>query len=124
MKTKMEMAHEWYLKHSESTSFMYAEVKQAWEYADAMQVEADKRKPSRLSEDLKEEEWQPDWTQAPEWANWWAMDSDKKAYYFKSKPYLGSSIWLMKNVCEYDSSLAPAHNYQGDWKDSLRERPE
>lgn len=43
MKTKLEMAHEWFMKHSESPSFMYTEVEQAWQYADAMQAEADKR---------------------------------------------------------------------------------
>ena len=43
MKTKLEMAHDWYMKHSESPSFMYTEVEQAWQYADAMQAEADKR---------------------------------------------------------------------------------
>ena len=45
MKSKLEMAHEWYMKHSESPSFMHTEIDQAWKYADEMQAEADKREP-------------------------------------------------------------------------------
>lgn len=151
MKTKMEMAHDYLLKIIPESSLVgdldieFA-VDTAWKYADTMQAELDERNKAEAAQKRKEiremlnapntfveregqhfddvEEWQPDWTQAPEWANWWAMDIDKMAYYFKSKPYLGSSVWLMKNVCDYDSSIAPSHNYQGDWKDSLRERPE
>jgi hypothetical protein len=40
---KAKMAHDWYMKHSESPSFMDTEIKMAWQYADAMQAEADKR---------------------------------------------------------------------------------
>ena len=43
MKTDKEMAHDWYIKHSESPSFMSTEIKMAWEYADAMQAEVNKR---------------------------------------------------------------------------------
>lgn len=42
----------------------------AWKYADAMQAEAEKRKPSGLPDALKEE-WQPDWSQAPDDATAW-----------------------------------------------------
>ena len=41
MKTKLEIAHEWYLKHLEVHES--ASVHGAWQYADAMQAEADKR---------------------------------------------------------------------------------
>lgn len=51
---KLKMAHDWYLKHSESASFMYTEVDQAWQYADAMQAEADKRKKAEAAQKRKE----------------------------------------------------------------------
>ena len=40
---KAKMAHDWYMKHSESPSFMDTEIRMAWGYADAMQAEEDKR---------------------------------------------------------------------------------
>lgn len=123
MKTKLEMAHEYALEMLKRGDPEYRIVTDAWNLADAMYIENTERE-NIVSQELSQEEWQPDWSKAPKWANWWAMDIDKRAYYFKSKPYLGSSVWLMKNVCDYDSSIAPSHNYQGDWKDSLRERPE
>ena len=45
MKTKLEMAHEWAMKHgnAETVGSRQNMVKYAWEYADAMQAEADKR---------------------------------------------------------------------------------
>ena len=60
MKTKLEMAHEWYLKHLEVHES--ASVHGAWQYADAMQAEADKREKEEQSEHVFEaiDEWQPD----------------------------------------------------------------
>lgn len=75
--------------------------------------------------------WQPDWSQAPKWANWWAMDGfSKKANWYIDKPYLDDdsevelewNIDLKTNTGTY--TYAPSFNYQGDWKDSLRKRPE
>ncbi len=51
MKTKLEMAHEWYLKHLEAHES--ASVHGAWQYADAMQAEAEKRKPKEPRETHK-----------------------------------------------------------------------
>ena len=45
MKTKLEMAHEYAMKHgdAETVGSRQNMVKYAWDYADAMQAEADKR---------------------------------------------------------------------------------
>ena len=40
-------------------------AKEAWAYADAMQAEADKRE-DKTRPAVLQEEWQPDWSQAPE----------------------------------------------------------
>ena len=141
MKTKLEMAHEYLLRFSGTT------VADAWRYADAMQVEAEKRKPSGLPESLRErhdfteaiakgvenyekEEWQPDWSQAPDGYNWWAMDGFiKHANWYIDKPYLDddSEIESEWNIdLKTDSATyikAPLFNYQGNWQDSLRKRP-
>lgn len=74
---------------------------EAFELAEAMQAEAEKRKPK--------EEWQPDWSQAPrdDVVAWEMIDKDQ-------------AIWRVKDNRYY---LAPSFNYQGDWRDSLRKRP-
>lgn len=87
-------------------------IMDAWKVADAMQAEADERKPSGLPDALKEE-WQPDWSQAPETAIAWKMQSKSNA------------VWIHnKRLSAFDYSIAPTFNYQGDWKDSLRKRPQ
>ena len=80
MKTKLEMAHEYLLRFSGTT------VADAWEYADAMQVEAEKREKQNKDEfyanladpmkKVREQEWQPDWSQAPDVATYWTMRQD------------------------------------------------
>ena len=122
----------------------------AWAYADLMQDEADKREVG-ISELMKdhvhdyiygrvcacgalngaEKEWQPDWGQAPSWANWWAMDGFvKNANWYIDKPYLDddSEIESEWNIDLKTGSAtyikAPLFNYQGNWQDSLRKRPQ
>lgn len=34
-----------------------------------------------------------DWTQAPEWANWWAVDALGKAYWYEDKPFYEDAEW-------------------------------
>ena len=135
MKTKLEMAHEWYLKHSESPSFMYTEVEQAWQYADAMQVEADKRRKKHydfvpaIMEGIRNaelEEWQPDWSQAPDNdVQYFAVDEDGQGGWYITKPTLCSDHWYWsewgERLNEYDH--APSFGYTGDWRNSLRKRP-
>lgn len=122
MKTKLEMAHEWYMKHSESPSFMYTEVEQAWQYADAMQAEADKREKQNKDEfyanladpmkKVREQEWQPDWSQAPKNTTHWGME-------------LGSAYWLKEEGDHlfYKIGEASLFGYTGSQQDSLRKRP-
>ena len=133
---KAKMAHDWSMKHGKADTIYNREetVKLAWQYADAMQAEADKRVvklPDVFFDANKNEEWQPDWSQAPSWANWWAMDGfSKKANWYIDKPHLDDdseveSEWdidLNTNTETY--TCAPSFNYQGYWQDSLRKRPQ
>lgn len=68
------------------------------------------------------EEWQPDWSQAPEWANCWAMDMDKNCYWYEDKLHLGDVEWDRHSLGK--SFRSKPYGYQGDWKESLRRRPE
>ena len=116
---KLQFAHDWYMKHSENTSFMYADVKQAWLYADAMQAEAEKRKPCGLPDALRKE-WQPDWGQAPDGFNWFFKQQDGSCHFSDGEPeFLGDAWATEAMVYTFESPIScPV-----DWEDSLRERP-
>ena len=133
MKTKLEMAHEYAMKHiQEGWDINYdVLVVDAWQYADAMQAEADKRSKAEAAQKRKEtreilnvpntfveregqhfddvEEWQPDWSQAPE--------SDVVAWDINKH---GQARWIANDNGYY---LAPSFGYTGDWRESLRKRP-
>lgn len=165
METKLEMAHKWYMKYSESPSFMNTEVEMAWQYADAMQAEADKRNikleedPSNFSGIMKAkvdaelygngfvklkivnneflyerldptlitinyievEEWQPDWSVAPEWANFIVMSKAGTSYWHANEPKASGNGWVGGGLCDL-AYMDFYHN--GDWRDSLRKRPQ
>lgn len=151
---KLEMAHQMalmLLKNAPLEEVSNA-ISTAWQYADAMQAEADKRNKAEAEEKRKQMrellnadntfiekegqhfddvEWQPDWSQAPEWANWWAFDGfSKRANWYIDKPYLDDdsevelewNIDLKTNTETY--MCAPSFGYQGNWQDSLRKRPQ
>jgi len=120
---KLTMAHDWYMKHADgANTHMNLEIGLAWKYADAMQAEADKR---NYSEKQDSSEWQPDWSQAPSWANWWAMDSNGDSYWHScvDEPFVNGLIFEIANPQGHTFD-APSFDYQGNWQDSLRKRPQ
>ena len=134
---KAKMAHDWVMKYGKVDSNYNREntVQLAWQYADAMQAEADKRNNKETcdknigldSSALKpsnsmELEWQPDWSQAPAWANYIAVYSDHcNASYFEKEPKIISGYtW---GGTDGKSLLTPIPVYTGNWQDSLRKRP-
>ena len=145
MKTKLEMAHEYLLRFSGTT------VAEAWKYADAMQAEADKREKEGAAQRRKKiremlndantfveregqhfddvEEWQPDWSQAPDnLVKYFAVDENGRGGWFISKPTLCSDHWYWSDFEERDDNdnydHAPSFGYTGDWRNSLRKRPQ
>ena len=133
---KAKMAHEWVMKYGKVDSNYNREntVQLAWQYADAMQAEADKRNNKETcdknigldSSALKpsnsmELEWQPDWSQAPEWAEYFAMDDDGEFYYFKESPSMAVCSWQPQSHGELSETFD--HGYKGNWQESLRKRP-
>jgi len=139
---KMKLAHDWFI--SAVNNGKHVTIEQAWCYADAMQAEADKRNKAEAAQKRKEiremlnavntfveregqhfddvEEWQPDWSQAPEWANWWAIDLDEnQAHWYEVEPAVDVITWHRRTrACKQ----APSFSYQGDWRESLRRRPQ
>ena len=148
MKTKLEMAHDWMMKHDDGSMSVEVVVFKAWQYADAMQAEADERGKEEAAQRRKEiremlnapntfveregqhfddMEWQPDWSQAPDWANWWAMDENKNTRWIYSQleqPYISDIFLRWCAVGMFDSADAPSFGYTGDWRNSLRKRPQ
>ena len=133
MKTKLEMAHEYAMKHIGANGLKYEKlVSSAWQYADAMQAEADKREKEKQSEHVFEaiDDWQPDWSQAPEWAKWWVATADREGkisggWFYENEPELGAgkgpSVYYSPSR---SSILTDSFGYTGDWRESLRKRPQ
>lgn len=126
---KLKLAHEWAMNtinagYCNETKLM---VKEAWQYADAMQAEADKRNKAEAEQKRKEiremlnapntfieregqhfddvEGCEVDWRVAPEWAAEWNMSD-------------GTAHWLSKKGCK--SALAPSFGFTGT---HIMERP-
>ena len=146
MKTKLEMAHEYAIALINSDSEMQFDkfIRLCWDYADAMQAEADKRKKEGAEEESKKrkevrqklintfesnklhcsDEWQPDWSQAPDVATYWTMRQDGECLWWKGKPLFdGSCFYDAVGIC-HTVGYAPSFGYTGDWRNSLRKRPE
>lgn len=155
---KLELAHQWNLKALETTGERYdyvLAVQESWQYADAMEVEYNKRlkeqkdkiydpmqqkiqeqeldqqRIDHLANEMKVsqvahgEEWQPDWSQAPDGYDWWAMD-EYGSWWFDQEPEWIDAEWAGYVFNKHNRSAteeAPSFNYQGDWKDSLRKKP-
>ena len=152
MKTKLEMAHEFMMKKMETETIdnHWELFYTSWRYADAMQAEADKRSKAEAEQKRKavremlnadntflekegqhfdDMEWQPDWSQAPDnLVKYFAVDENGRGGWFISKPTLCIDHWYWSDFEErfdndhYDH--APSFGYTGDWRNSLRKRPQ
>lgn len=139
MKTKLEMAHEYAIALINSDCEMQFDkfIQLCWNYADAMQAEADERQTRKNEHDaeanrkimdalanpmrcVRQQEWKPNWGELPSNANYFAMDKSGMCNAYENKPEICDDQWDFGDaICECDS-----FGYQGDWRDSLRKRPE
>ena len=123
---KAKVAHEWVMKYGKVDSNYNREntVQLAWEYADAMQAEADKRAvklPDVFFDTKQNEEWQPDWSGAAMGFNRFVVGSDGGYGFFTNmEPQLQDDFWFVGA----DGIVIKDHGYTGDWQDSLRKRPQ
>ena len=66
----------------------------------------------------------PDWSKAPDWANYWFVTGLKEPF---AEAYWSDTVPCYKNEKGQTSSghklKAPLFGYKGDWRDSLRSRP-
>ena len=131
---KAKMAHDYAIEMLKRGDPERSIAFDAWTLADAMQAEADKREPSGFPNVLRgacgeivavkvdDKEWQPDWSDAPEWASYFAMDEDGEFYYFEQSPSMASCSWQPQSHGESCETFN--HSYKGNWQDSLRKRPQ
>lgn len=57
----------------------------------------------------------PDWSTAPGWANYVAMDKDGNWFWYEEKPELLSGVGVWHSDTLYELAFS--------WKDSLERRP-
>ena len=123
---KLQMAHEYLLKLMETNPKLNAKyaTEYVWEMADAMQAEADKRAvklPDVFFDTKTNEEWQPDWSQAPMGFNRFVVGSNGGYGFFTNmEPQLQDDFWFVGA----DGIVIKDHGYRGNWQDSLRKRPQ
>ena len=135
---KAKMAHDYLLKLMETNPKLNAKyaTEFVWEMVDAMQAEADKRKPIPKLPALQQtfidgveqpryapscDEWQPDWSQAPMGFNRFVVGSNGGYGFFTNmEPQLQDDFWFVGA----DGIVIKDHGYQGNWQDSLRKRPQ
>lgn len=59
----------------------------------------------------------PDWKDAPEWANWLAMDADGKWYWYENNPKKRLVTWKRNG-----EKMQATFNVLG-WEESKEKRP-
>ena len=125
------MAQEYALKMLENLNPMQIDkptrdgiAYECFELAEAMLAENDKRVvklPDVFFDANKNEEWQPDWSQAPMGFNRFVVGSDGGYGFFTNmEPQLQDDFWFVGA----DGIVIKDHGYQGNWQDSLRKRPQ
>lgn len=64
----------------------------------------------------------PDWSKAPEWAEWWAVDWLGFAIFYKNKPITGNKSWhAIGTEFEVDTCLKRCID---NWDEILVQRPQ
>ncbi|MFA5166588.1 MAG: hypothetical protein WC449_04845 [Candidatus Paceibacterota bacterium] len=73
--------------------------------------------------ELKETETglQPNWNDAPEWANYWAIDKNGHGHFYEQEPFVEDYQWV---VDFGDYQFDHNYGYIEYWKDTLRRRPQ
>lgn len=63
---------------------------------------------------------QADWSQAPDWAMWWAMDASGTAYWYEVRPHKSDRnlCWEADGNVEHDGIIP-----RNDWFKTLQQRP-
>lgn len=74
--------------------------------------------------DAQPEAPEPDWSTAPEWAQWWAVDTDGVACWYVSEPNINGAVWAPTDDLWHLTQGLVALPIGVDWRTTLRKRPE
>ena len=71
---------------------------------------------------------EPDWSTAPRWAQWFAIDGNGEAWWYEIEPYVRTrdNMWGMKFSYNEGWQCEPTETYLEaiwDWQNSLKKRP-
>lgn len=123
---KLELAHEYakVLLQQPVTRTIGEVVSISFGLAEEMLAENEKREDKSRPEVL--EEFEIDWRVVPIDYKWFCVDSLGFGLVFKEKPDIffntsGIGLWGINDACSGDMMVV-RHKYNGDWKDSLRQR--
>lgn len=131
---KLTLAHEYakVLLQQQVTRTIGDVVSISFGLAEEMLAEEEKRKDKsrpEVIEKVDNVDWVDDfigvdWSQAPIFANWWAVDSNGDAYWHScvDEPFVSGDIFEIANP-QGHTVEAPTFNYKGNWKHSLSKRP-
>lgn len=61
----------------------------------------------------------PDWSKAPEWANWCAQDENGDVWWYQNNPCAGVCVWVYEGYAMEIDRFAPT----ADWKNAIWQRP-
>lgn len=66
-----------------------------------------------------------DWTLAPNWADWWAMDYNGECYWYEQKPSTVSGFFYTTGAdrTRINSIVCPHESFFPYWRETLCERP-
>jgi len=71
---------------------------------------------------------EPDWSDAPEWAQWWAVDvvrnNYSRAFWFENEPGIADGIWDTLRGGEFQVYGPVDLPFGCDYRLTLRKRPE
>ena len=62
-----------------------------------------------------------DWSKAPAWANYAAMDKDGEWYWYENEPTPAAGLWVADPGSEFDRVYDIDHP---DWRTTLTTRPD
>jgi hypothetical protein len=72
-----------------------------------------------ISDQQPHDAFAPDWSAAPDWAQWWAVDESGDAYWYKGAPNCEDVQWWAVGIAEAGSVDLAGTN----WRTTLRQRP-
>lgn len=68
---------------------------------------------------------EPDWSTAPAWAQWWAVDARGIGLLYECEPVLAElEWWRVDPACRYQKAMKVDLPLGCDWRLTLRQRPE